>query len=215
MSVQNVTTLMVGGAVCPSVMATDSESSIAGITERGSLEEAPDDLDERALELLREESQQRLNEQDSRIHFYTEAGFNIARTSVLVLGLVLSGVTVLLNQGLVSVDGLLAQGIVQFGVAALSLSVFFGTLGPTIVDYLAGRGFDYVNRDHFENVVIEKTSEVGYSRQELLVKTLDHQLLLSNANAYRVKFTRVTTIATFYLLFVGTAALGYGILDAV
>lgn len=206
---------MVGGTVCSSVMATDSEVRIGEITERGSLEEAPGKLDEGALELLRAESQQRLDEQDSRIHFYTEAGFNIARTSILVFGLVLSGLTVLLNQGLVSVDGVLTQGSVQFGVASLSLSVFFGTLGPTIVDYFAGREFDHVNRDHFENVVIEKTSEVGYSREDLLVKTLDHQLLLSNANGYRVKFTRMTTIGTFYLLFVGTAALGYGVLSVV
>lgn len=206
---------MAGQGVDQATMATESASTVAEITEQGALEGVPDKLDENARELLREESQQRLNEQDSRIQFYRGAGFNIARTTVLVLGIVVSGFTVLLNRGLVTVDELLGQVFVQVGVVPLLLSVFFGTLGPTIVDHVAGRKFDQVNREHFENVVIEKTSEIGYSREDLLLKTLDHQLLLSNANAYKVRFTRWSTIASFYLLLVGIASIGYGVISII
>lgn len=191
-----------------SSISQDEVGSILGVS--ASLE----GLDDDALELLLDEGQERLSQQNSRIQFYQETGFRMARTAVIALGILVSAVALILNQNISTLETVINQPYLIMGTVVIFVSIIFGTLGPVIIDYFVGKRSEKVNKDYFENL-IHKKMEDATDKKKLQVHMLEHHNSLSIANRKNVKYSQLVSIFTFYILLTGFSIVVYGIVSIV
>lgn len=158
-------------------------------------------LNPKALETLRVDGQERLSRQESNIKHYRELGFQIARTSIVVIGIIVSGVAILLQQGIIT-DKPDNFWIPTFGMALIGMSVLTGTFWPLLQSYYFRRTTGDTDDEFFNSLVPEKIEE-GTEQNRFLVRILIQQAAIARINSTRISRLQISALASVYLLFLG------------
>lgn len=170
-----------------------------------------DQLDADVLKSLKNDARERLNRQESQIQHYRDLGFRIARTSIVTIGIIISGVAILVQQEIItSLPNNFVIPVV--GIGLMAFSVVAGTFWPLTQGYYYRTQSQQSNYEFFTGVIPEKIEE-GTQEQHLLIRILGQQAAMGRIKNSQIERLHISALVAIYSLLVGVGILvGYSLL---
>lgn len=168
------------------------------------------DLDDEELELLLRELRHREARRAENIDRYRDLGFRVARTVVLVLGIVISGLSLLISEDLLGINIVESANNLTFGLSLLVMSYAIGTIVPLLLGYVGDLGVDQADEKAY-NLSENGGSNTSSVRQPLINS---YAKVINRNNSY-VHNIRFVPVISAQLLLAGTILVGYSIVTSI
>jgi len=167
-------------------------------------------LDENELELLLSELRHRESRRAENIDRYRDLGFRIARTVVLVLGIILSALSFLVSEEILSISSITSLTIISSGITLLVAAYITGTIAPVFLGYIGDIGVDQA--DEKAHSLTDDTGSASESVRRPLVNSYAEVI---GRNTTYLTYIRYVPVVSAQLLLLGTMMIGYGILSSI
>lgn len=171
------------------------------------------EFSEETLEFLYEEVRKGIANQQETIQHYQDIGFRLARTTLIVIGIIVSGIAALLNQDMIALDSVSSNVKVQIGVVALAATTFIAPVLVLFTDYWL-RVFA---PDRSETALSmkdgEETDISNFSQKELLLKLTEYSRKERKSNTTSIKFLQLINLLSIYVLSGGVVSIILGVLE--
>lgn len=168
-------------------------------------------LDEETLEILREEYQERINGQTQREKYYLTMGFKIARTSILLISILMSAIAIFLNQEMITASDFETPRILV-GMISIGTSILMGTLSPFLISYIAQKKSEAVNRESAE---LFDDSTKPIAKRSVLRELVSQKISIANNKSKTIHRLQMISLTSLYMLLIGVSSIAWTLIHLV
>ncbi|WP_436347001.1 hypothetical protein [Natronorubrum sp. FCH18a] len=141
-------------------------------SEEADIREIAEPFDEDALELLREEANEKITNQMEQRRYYQSAGYRLGRTAVVAISILVSAGAIIVELRPDLGVGSLINFPILAGVFLLVLSAAVGIAGPVYVSSRTEKAPQRMYREYFELAVPDEPTEGVTTRKDVLIELL-------------------------------------------
>ncbi|MFC7214561.1 hypothetical protein ACFQO4_10800 [Saliphagus sp. GCM10025334] len=191
-------------------MSPNADSEFSQLDEYLDNVDLSSDVSEGGLEVLKDELQDRIDHQENEYQYYLDLGFRSARTVIVLLGIFVSAIAVLINQGMINITDLISAPFLFGGFSAV-LSILFGTLLPFFISYFRNRAR---RETDYESITLAEDPGLVYSKEQILTFAVEQKVRMTKRSHKSVGQAQVLALISQYLFVIFGICVGYGILAA-